>query len=392
MLTIKKIDSYKDFLLLKEDWNTLLSNSNHDTIFLRHEWFSAWWQSFGNQKKLFILLVEENGSLVGIAPLMLLSEKFRGLPVRCIKFIENDESPRIDFIIMRNKTNVLPFLIEFLESIHKEWDVIVLKSILEKSDTLEYVFNKIGSNHLLFRSKNSWASPVLHPTMDWNTFLSKKAKLFRKRIRRFRNKIQRLGNVDIKKITETSLSLQEMSNVWQVGQKSWKHHINKAISSTEQRRKFFSLLTQIAGQEGWLNLWLLLVNDKPIAFEYHLKYKNKIHGIRSEFDEQYKSYSPGFVLDTYIVESIFNNSVFQYDMGGTDDFYKLQWTSDVQEHKEVFIFNSHIYSRLLFTIEFIFIQKLLKLFRSFKRFYKNQKDSITLNFGQAIDNEDNLNE
>lgn len=389
MLSIKKIVTYNDFLLLKEDWNTLLSNSNHDTIFLRHEWFSVWWQSFGDQKNLFILLVEENGTLVGIAPLMLAKERFRGLPVRCIRFIENDESSRADFIIMRNKTNVLPFLLEFLASNQTEWDVMVLKNIIENSETTNYLFNSISTGNLLFRAKNSLQSPVLHVNTDWETFLSQKAKSFRKRIRRFRNKLERLGDIDIKNITDNPLSLQELSKVWQVGQKSWKHHINKAISSTEQRRNFFSLLTQMTGREGWLNLWLLQVDNKPIAFEYQLKYKNKIHGMRSEFDEGYQSYSPGFVLDTFIVENIFKNGITDYDMGGSDDFYKLHWTSDIQKHKEVFIFNGHIYSRLLFVFEFIFIQKLLKLFRSIRSFLNNQKNIIALKFGQATDDKNN---
>lgn len=390
MLSLDRVTAFNDFLLLKEDWNTLLSKSSYDSVFLRHEWFSAWWQAFGDQKELFVLLIKENGSLVGIAPLMLVSEKFRGLPVRCLKFIANDESPRADFIIKQNRTDILPFLLDFLEKAHNDWDLIVLKSILKKSETYQYFFEKNGKTQLIFRSKNSWASPILHPTMDWNAFLATKTKLFRKRIRRFRNKIKNLGQVEIKKINDTSSTSPEMAYLWQVGQKSWKHHIKRAISSTEPTRKFFSILTELASQQGWLNLWLLLVNNQPIAFEYQLKYNNKIHGMRSEFDEAYQSYSPGFVLDTLIVEDVFNRGNLDYDMGGNTDSYKLQWTLEVQEHKEVFVFNSHFYSRLIFVFEFVIIQKLLKLVRSITSYWKNRKTKIDLNM--AVSDEDKNDE
>jgi hypothetical protein len=62
----------RDWLRFEElegEWNTLLSRSRADTIFLRWEWIRSWRKVLGDDIKPFAVVVrDEEGTLAGVAP------------------------------------------------------------------------------------------------------------------------------------------------------------------------------------------------------------------------------------------------------------------------------------------------------------------------------------
>ena len=108
-------------------------------------------------------------------------------------------------------------------------------------------------------------------------------------------------------------------------------------------------------------IWLLKLDQKPIAYEYHLKYKDEVWGMRSEYDDNYSKAGPGTVLDKYIVEQIFKDGFKRYHLGWGADFYKLRWTEDIKAHRTILVFPPNLYGRILYNLEFKLISKIKKL-------------------------------
>ena len=88
-----------------EEWNRLAG----DNPFLRHEWVRTWWEAFGTGQ-LHILVVRAGGHIVGIAPLMRESTQMYGLPVRRIRFLQNDHTPRTDVVVTERPADVYTML------------------------------------------------------------------------------------------------------------------------------------------------------------------------------------------------------------------------------------------------------------------------------------------
>ena len=342
----RKIVDFNQFLSLEREWNTL--EQKNPNVFLRHEWFKSWWMAYGNHKKLWILLVKENNELIGIAPLMLSKTLFRFFPVRRIEFIKNDESPRCDFLY-KDREKTIKKIIDYLISYNK-WDLVTLEGIPEDSKTPELLKRYCSERKLDILIKPSLNSPFLNINTDWKTFYKSKTQRFKKRLRYNKNKIKKLGQITIDHITSNNIE-KALSEVFYIGHKSWKEQTKKSISSTNENKKFFFYLTNEAALKEWLSLWILRIEGKPVAFEYHLKYKNIVHALRAEFDEHYEKYSPGSVLDAYIVEQLFSKNIKGYDMGGSADAYKTHWTSCLKLHVNVFIFNKKLYSKFIKSIE-----------------------------------------
>jgi len=54
---------------LEGEWNTLLSSSGADTIFLRWEWIQAWGEAVGRAHPLLVVGARDSqGALAGVAP------------------------------------------------------------------------------------------------------------------------------------------------------------------------------------------------------------------------------------------------------------------------------------------------------------------------------------
>ena len=369
MTLIEEVRGFSSFLGLEKEWNSVLQKSENDSIFLRHEWFRSWWEAYGAEKELLILLIKENGELLGICPFMISKGHFRGFPIKKISFIENDETPRLNMIYIKGRNEIVGTIIGYLLQKVKEWNILILNKIPVDSESYAMIQKVCRENKLFFFNKTSWQSPFLKIETDWNTFYKNTSQRLKKRLRYNNNQLKKLGDIEISQIDGREKDLED---VFSIGRSSWKNKIDKSISSTEENKKFFSSLTATADTKGWLYVWMMKANGKPVAFEYDLQYKGKVHALRSEFDEEYASYSPGAVLENFIIKSIFENGFKEYDMGGSADEYKKHWTTSIREHVNILVFNKGLYSKLMVFVEGTVIPY-IKRKQLFQRLKKVQK-------------------
>lgn len=114
-MLIKEISTQQGFNNLRSVWNALLQQSGSNTIFATFEWLYTWWEHFGQDKKLFILLAQEGEDVIGIAPLMIEEKKIlRYVPIKVISFIGTGISDYADFIIVKEREKVITLFFEYL--------------------------------------------------------------------------------------------------------------------------------------------------------------------------------------------------------------------------------------------------------------------------------------
>jgi len=64
--------SENEFSKLKDVWNSLVTNSDSDSLFLRWEWVFNWWVIWRNkinEAELLVLVVFDGEEVIGLAPL-----------------------------------------------------------------------------------------------------------------------------------------------------------------------------------------------------------------------------------------------------------------------------------------------------------------------------------
>jgi len=52
-----------EWLALEGEWNDLVDHSSGQSVFMRHEWLTAWWECFSRGWALRVLLVRGDGGM-----------------------------------------------------------------------------------------------------------------------------------------------------------------------------------------------------------------------------------------------------------------------------------------------------------------------------------------
>jgi len=362
--SLQIIDNFSEFLKLKDEWNNLLSNSGNSNVFLTHEWFSCWWKAYGGDKSLFVVLVRENKVLKGIAPLMKTVEKHRGLRTVKIKFIENENSFRCDFIIDGNREEVLGEIIEHLYGAKHSWDMIQLNNFAADSPNYKPFSFILNNRKSAYGIKKGLSSPYLNIDSGWEEYISGITKRVRQNMRNKYRRLEKKCDFSVERVTDYEKSV---NDVFKISAASWKSSIGKAITQSEKDKRFFTELTKTMAEKGLLDIWLLKIEGMPAAYEYHLRHGGTVFSMKADYDEGYKSLSAGAVLNSAVLRERHKDGTRQYDMGGTCDKYKLDWTSTVREHFNFYLFNSGIESRFLYFTEFYLINSLRKTLLPLRR-------------------------
>jgi hypothetical protein len=347
---ITEITDYTDLITLKETWNALLEHSQKsDNVFLRHEWFDVWWQAFGANKEMFVLLYHYKNKLLGIAPLMIFKNSYKGIPYKRLGFIEDPNAPSMNFIVQHGEEQrAIHTFLEYLQHKKQKWHVSVLTKIPKSTPTIAICRSLFDTQSIKYIVRSGQNSPYIPMDSDWETFLKTTSAKFRKQLRNKINKLQKAGEVKFDVCRDVGINREHLNDALSVSSRSWKHQEGTSMTSTPERKSFFELLSDIAAKNGWLRIWLLKLNGKSIATEYHLEYKGKTHAMRGDFSETYNGLSPGSILEAHIIEQCFRTGVLEYDFCGLPFGYKMRWTKLLHERSNLLFYNATPYSHILY--------------------------------------------
>lgn len=348
-MSIEQIQQEERFLSLRPEWDALLIGlGDAASIFMSHGWYDCWWRHFSSGAPLNLITVRRRGELVGVAPLRLRRTLLHGLPVRCLDFPENWNSLHNDLLIGNDcREEVLEALVRFLDDNRSRWDVVSLRNIPEESE------NCVALVGLLERTKKpvllrpSIASPFIEIDRDWDAFLAGRSSRVRKTLRNIQNTLQRAGSIEVVEITTWDGFLQVRQEVRQVARNSWTDELGDSLASPTNTG-FFDDLARTMAQLGRLSLWLLRLEGRGIAFEFHLRGCGKQHAMRASFDKEFGHLSPGAYLEMQILRNVFERQdrVRRFDFGGNSDPYKKRWSDQARPLVTLQLFNECVYSRL----------------------------------------------
>jgi CelD/BcsL family acetyltransferase involved in cellulose biosynthesis len=198
LMEVERITSYESFVEKKKDWNDLLSRSDQNKPFLSHQWFDAWWQSFGQNCELEIhFFWEKPDSLVGIAPLMVSGDKLGFMASHEVTdycdFISDPDFSEEFYSYLGNRIQKEFFRYSFVELIN----------IPENSPTLSCLKGfPVGQNRK-FEAYESEVVPVLSLPGSYEEFLHNLDRKSRHELRRKSRKFDSLVDVRIEKITDS---------------------------------------------------------------------------------------------------------------------------------------------------------------------------------------------
>ena len=349
---IELLKDVEEFSKMKGVWEALCEELGDSvTAFSSFVWYETWWRHYSAKATLNVVAMWEADKLVGVAPLMVRRVTIHGLPTKVVCFIENNQSPHNDFIVLPSVREL--FLREVMRILSEQrtitkWDAIVFNKLPVTSANYHMLVKILDETGVKWRQEQPMDSPYLIPSGTWMEFLAGRSTKTRKTLRNIQNSMHKAGEVSVRNIRTWEEFLQLMNDVYFVGKQSWTGKIGDSLVSPVNKA-FFSDLAQITAAKGWMSLWTLYLNGKMIALEFHLRANGKEHAIRGHYLPEFATLSPGTFLELNILKNAFEEAdrVQKYDFCGNADSYKRRWTEDSVPHMAVMAFSNGIYSRFV---------------------------------------------
>lgn len=303
-------------------------------MFSTWDWLTIWWKYFGKDKRLIVLLAEENDKLIGIAPLMYSVHSMFGLRQGKIEFIGNGIPIYSDFLIKNQYTKCLDMFYEYLESLQENWSCIDLTDIPANSaclSALNVITKEVKPlNVCLYASLPDTYEGLLR------NIKRKDRKELRRTVRRLTEKGLRVDFVDY---SDESSVAKGMNNLFLLNQKRWMARGQQGAFGKKHMRDFHLEIARNFSRKGWLGLYCLEVSGKAVAALYGFKYNSKYYAYLTGMDPDYSRFGVGNILFVNAMAKCIEEKFDEFDFIWGSDPYKwrlnamARWNCKALIHK-----------------------------------------------------------
>lgn len=346
-----EVNEINNFQTLKPVWTQLIDNNIlGSNVFLTFEWLSTWWKHFGGGRRLMILTVEEKGSILGAAPLMLSKYQSPGFgSIRKVEFVGSTESDYNNFVILREDTAIIKAIMSHLLHSVSGWNWIELREVseptIESGILQKFLFASQSELNLKKRVCNY--CPYIALPVSFDLLLDKLNPKMRQNLRRRLKGLREKHHVELKRFDEAGFSVQKAMQIFtKLNLGRW-----ESIGMPGPFRyntAFCDFLLELAinfAKNEWLGLYFLMVDDDPVSAEYSFQFGSKIYAYQSGFDPAYSKYSVGNLLVMLLLERLIEEGFTEYDMLRGNEPYKLAWTSTYRQNFEIRLVQRSMLSR-----------------------------------------------
>ena len=351
-VTTETIAGYESFLALGAEWNAAVERAQIAHPFLRHEWLRTWWNAFGGNRDLHIIVVRDGTGIVGIAPLMRENAMVYGLPVRRLALMANDHSPRADFIIAGQADDVYGAIWSSLLEEIDQWDVLQLTQLLKSSPTVAALTHFAAAHRLPIGTWKSSESPYLELAGDWDTYWASLSAKFRSNVRNRLTRAKQAGEVALEVVTDNAAIQSALDDVWRLEASGWKDQEGTSIGSDPAVQKFYTMLAGCGADNGWLRLLFLTAGGKRIAVSYSAVYDGRLFLLKTGHDREFHTCSPFKLLTYFAAQDGYTRGLREIDFLGDAEPWKQEWTPAARAHDWLFLFSHSRRARLLHSLKF----------------------------------------
>ena len=330
ILELQKIDEFNDF---ETWWNRLLARSLDNHPFLTYEWLTSWWKHFGKGKELKFFTAESQGAVSLVVPVMYSKAKVFGSRRCKVELAATRDSDYQGFLVtnFQEAARSVNQLIESVMEDSNDADCIVFGRIPEDSFTAR-LFEEINEEGL--RVSRSATKPCHYVTLPSNYEIYSQAlgSNMRRNLKIWERQALKDYRVEFVKYDEIGTIEEAMKNFFELHQKSQIAKGNCGVFSENAYRSFHTEVAKAFAEKGWLGLFFLTFNDKPVSAVYSYEYNGKLYAYLCGFDPEYARYRPGHLAFKNLIKYGIDKRLKELDFLRGDEEYKSRWRATVRNN------------------------------------------------------------
>jgi len=277
---------------------------------------------------------EPSGIVSAVLPYLWSYKRMLGVRVSVLQPGSNLMSYHADVVATADVEEVLETLLNKASG----WDVFHFANVPLESDTASAL-------RALAPRFSSWLqviegdeSPYLAINGTWASYFGSRSKKFRYKHRQRRELFDKDPVFALRWFNESAEVERLLADMLAVEQRSWKLEAGLSIAGRELELEYHRRLLPVLARDGALLANVLYRADRPIAYSLCCCWHGWIGHLKTSFDQEFASLSPGgYVIDAS-VERAFDLGAKEFDFLGDAAPHKLAWTSTTRKHGDFFLF------------------------------------------------------
>lgn len=335
-ITVRCISDVAQFAALQSEWNDLLRASARDNPFLTWEWLYAWWMQFGSARRLRLIVVRSNETLIAIAPLRLVTSP---LPwFSRLEFLGTGAagSDYLDLIVRRGcEPQVLTSIAAFLVAQR----LTVRLSHLPPASLGAQLGTRLTDSGWTRAIADDGVCPIVQlGGHTFDSFLATLGASHRANIRRRLRALERQFDVSFTRIASHEERREMLAALAQFHSRRYQERGGSTAFSTPAIRIFHEDATRRALDRGWLQMYALRLDGQIAAVMYGFSRGGRFYFYQHGYDHQHSDWSVGLVLMALTVRAAIDDGVDEFDMLWGTESYKALWAQETRVLQRVDLF------------------------------------------------------
>jgi CelD/BcsL family acetyltransferase involved in cellulose biosynthesis len=277
-------------------------------VFSTWEWASTWWRHVRPARSPLVLACRSgDGGITAVLPLYLWSER----PLRVGRFIGHGPADQLGPVCAPAERAVAA------GALRKAAELLGLDLVLA-----ELLHGGEGWRQLLGdRPLRTEASPTLTLEAGWDGYLAARSANFRQQVRRRERNLRRRHAVRFRLAVEPSALQDDMTLLCALHRARW----GRTGSAFLRWEPFHRDFASIAAERGWLRLWFLELDDRPVAAWYGFRFAGVESYYQAGRDPRLSDEHVGSVLLAHTIREAAADGIREYRLLRGAESFKLRF-------------------------------------------------------------------
>ena len=340
---IATVEDQNRFPELMDEWRDLLADSDQDCLFLTGEWLETWWRCFARDRwTLSLITVRRRRRLVGIAPFFARPARFgEVLPWRSTEFLGTGMvgSDYLDLILKRGEEESVARALA--EHLGRSQPTLTLSHLPAISSGAEALIRELEQEGWLIERELVETCPYISLRgHTWESYLGSLGAEHRYNFQRRLRNLHKQGAVLFEAVEKEDQRREALQTLRSLHNRCWDLRGGSQAMQTEREYAFHEAFSRAALERGWLRLFLLRLNSRPIGALYGFRRGPRFYFYQSGFDPAWRKHSAGLVTMGLSIKQALAEGAEEFDFLHGTESYKFLWTKETRRLARVHLFPS----------------------------------------------------
>jgi CelD/BcsL family acetyltransferase involved in cellulose biosynthesis len=331
---IRVLESASDFATLGDEWERLQADAVIGSVFESFDWQHLWWQSYGGDQPLKILVARAGDALVGVLALYVQTQTMLRFPVRLLRFVGTggDTFPDdLGPVLARGREEEVARALAAAVVQLPGWDVLLLTDLDPACPFARVMESAARAASLGVLAGRAERIAYVDLPATWDAWLKSLSGDRRYRVRNIRKKLNAAHPTRFFAWTDPATLNEGVDRLVHLHHKRWQNVGQTHAFASPQYIEFHRAVMSACLARDRLRLYCLELSGQIVAMYYFYRFRDRIYLMQSGFDPDHSNVKPGQVLLGYIVESAIGEGHKVLDFLKGDHRYKDELATGERE-------------------------------------------------------------